>query len=291
MTNQIAKKFVTVAGVRFAYVDRGKGAPLLFLHGNPTSSYLWRNIIEPLSKNYRCIAPDLIGMGDSQKLTEGGPERYSFFEHQRYLDAFIEGLALDRKVVLVVHDWGSALGFDWLRRFPERARGVAYMEAILGTRAWEDMPPPARQIFRDLRSPAGKSMILEQNFFVEELMPRSVLRALSDEEREEYRRPFRDPGESRLPTLSWPRQLPIGGEPPEICELVERYVAFLEGSSLPKLFINGEPGRLLVGPARDRCRRFSNQREVTVRGLHYLQEDSPAEIAASIDEWAKDLEP
>ncbi len=289
MTQQIAKKFITLAGVKLAYVERGVGAPLLFLHGNPTSSYLWRNIIEPLSKEYRCVAPDLVGMGDSQKLTVGGPERYSFFEQQRYLDAFIDSLELDRKVVLVVHDWGSALGFDWLRRFPDRVRGIAYMEAIVGVRAWEELPPPAREIFQALRSPAGEAMVLTNNFFVEELMPRSVLRTLSHEEREEYRRPFREPGESRRPTLSWPRQLPIGGEPREICELVERYAAFLETSPVPKLFINADPGRLLVGPARDRCRRFPNQREVTVRGLHYIQEDSPAEIAASIAEWVREL--
>lgn len=289
MTDPIAKKFAHVDGARIAYVDRGTGAPMLFLHGNPTSSYLWRNIIEPLSKDYRCIAPDLVGMGDSDKLPAGGDERYSFFEQQRYLDAFIDALELSEKVVLVVHDWGSALGFDWLRRFPERVRAIAYMEAIVGVREWEEMPPPAREIFRKLRSPQGEHLVLEENFFVEELMPRSVLRELTLEERAEYRRPFLEPGEARRVTLSWPRQLPIGGEPREICELVERYAAFLETSEVPKLFINAEPGRLLVGPGRDRCRHFPNQQEITVRGLHYIQEDSPVEIATGIANWAKGL--
>lgn len=287
MNAQMTKKFAHVADVRFAYVERGTGAPMLFLHGNPTSSFLWRNIIEPLSARYRCIAPDLIGMGDSQKLEAGGPERYSFFEQQRYLDAFIDALDLREPVVLVVHDWGSALGFDWLRRFPDRVRGLAYMEAIVGVRAWEEMPPPAQEIFRNLRAPQGEHLVLQENYFVEQLMPRSVLRELTPEERAEYRRPFLEPGEGRRVTLSWPRQLPIGGDPREICELVERYSAFLERSPVPKLFVNAEPGRLLVGPGRERCRRFPNQQEITVRGLHYIQEDSPAEIAAGIADWAK----
>ncbi|MFZ5892547.1 MAG: haloalkane dehalogenase [Myxococcota bacterium] len=289
MIDKISKKFMKVNSVEVAYVERGAGQPMLFLHGNPTSSYLWRNIIVPLSRSYRCIAPDLIGMGDSQKLSEGGEGRYSFFEQQRYLEAFLEALDFEQPLILVVHDWGSALGFDWMRRHPERVRGVAYMEAIVGVRAWDELPPPAREIFEALRSPRGEAMILEQNLFVEQLLPRSVLRELRPEELEEYRRPFREPGESRRPTLSWPRQLPIGGEPPEICELVERYAAFLAQSSTPKLFVNAEPGRLLVGPLRERCRRWPNQREVTVRGLHYIQEDSPHEIAAAILDWANEL--
>jgi haloalkane dehalogenase len=286
MTQRIQKKFETVAGVRMAYVDEGQGDPMVFLHGNPTSSYLWRNIVPPLASRFRCIAPDLVGMGDSQKL--GGSARYSFFEHQRYLDALLDVLEPQRKLILVVHDWGSALGLDWMRRFPERVRGVAYMEAIVGVRAWEELPPPAQEIFRALRSPRGDSMVLEQNFFVEQLMPKSILRALEPEEMEEYRRPFAEPGEGRRPTLSWPRQLPIGGEPREICELVERYARFLETSLVPKLFVNAEPGRLLTGPLRERCRRWPNQREVTVPGLHYVQEDSPREIATALLDWAKD---
>jgi len=290
MSQQNPKKFVNVNGSRLAYVDRGSGAPLLFLHGNPTSSYLWRNIIAPLSANYRCIAPDLVGMGDSDKLSPSlGPDRYSFFNHQRYLDGFIETLGLDQPVTLVVHDWGSALGFDWARRNPERVRGIAYMEAILEVRKWQDMPEQARTLFQALRSERGEDMILAQNLFVEQLLPRSILRTLTAEEHDEYRRPFREAGEDRRPTLSWPRSLPIDGEPREICELVERYAAFLAASAIPKLFVNAEPGRLLTGSARDTCRRFPNQEEVTVKGLHYVQEDSPTEIATALSAWASKL--
>jgi haloalkane dehalogenase len=285
----ISKKFMQVEGRRLAYVDSGSGAPLVFLHGNPTSSFLWRNIMAPLSAHYRCIAPDLVGMGDSEKLPSTSDAAYSFFEHQRYLDGFLEGLRLEQPALLVVHDWGSALGFDWLRRHPSGARGIAYMEAIVGVREWEAMPQQARELFQALRSPAGEQLVLEENMFVERLMPGSIMRALSPEEHAEYVRPFAQPGEGRRPTLAWPRQLPIAGQPREICEVVERYVAFLTRAQLPKLFINAEPGRLLVGAMRDACRRFPNQREVTVRGLHYIQEDSPAEIAAALRAFALSL--
>jgi haloalkane dehalogenase len=289
MTTQIAKKFTNIAGIKMAYIDRGSGPPLIFLHGNPTSSFLWRNVIAPLEHRYRCIAPDLVGMGDSEKLVPSSDERYSFFEQQRYLDAFFESLHLDRPPVLVIHDWGSALGFDWARRHPERVRGIAYMEAIVGVRAWEDFPPQAREMFQALRSPKGETMVLEQNAFVDRLLPGSILRTLTPEEHDEYRRPFREPGESRRPTLTWPRQLPIGGEPKVVCDLVERYASFLATSPLPKLFINAEPGRSLVGELRERCRRWPNQREVTVRGLHFIQEDSPAEIATALAGWLEAL--
>ncbi|MGC4087986.1 MAG: haloalkane dehalogenase [Polyangiaceae bacterium] len=289
MASENNKQFINVGPVRFAYVDRGEGAPMVFLHGNPTSSYLWRNVIAPLSGSYRCIAPDLIGMGDSDKLLSGAPDRYSFFEHQRYLDGFLEGLRFERPPLLVVHDWGSALGFDWARRHPERVRGIAFMEAIVGVRSWDNFPPAARELFQGLRSERGEAMVLEQNLFVEQLLPNSILRKLSTDEMDEYRRPFLAPGEARRPTLSWPRQLPIGGEPQEICELVERYAAFMASSEIPKLFVNAEPGRALVGALRERVRRWPNQREVTVPGLHFIQEDSPAEIAAAIADWAKDL--
>jgi len=289
VTEKIAKKSVTVEGVKLSYVDQGSGAPMLFLHGNPTSSYLWRNVMAPLSTKFRCIAPDLVGMGDSDKLTRGGPDRYSFATHQRYLDGFIAELGLSEPAVLVIHDWGSALGFEFARRFPHRVRGIAYMEAIVGVRNWEDLPPQGREIFQALRSERGEDLILKENFFIEKLLPSSIMRTLTAEEHDEYRRPFREPGEDRLPTLSWPRQLPIGGEPQEICEMVERYAEFMRTSPLPKLFVNAEPGRLLTGPMRDRVRSWSNQQEVTVKGLHYVQEDSPAEIAQAIRDWASAL--
>jgi haloalkane dehalogenase len=289
MPQENTKQFKHINNARLAYVERGAGRPMLFLHGNPTSSFLWRNILGPLSAQYRCIAPDLLGMGDSDKLPGDDPERYSFFVQQRYLDGFIESLSLDEPVILVVHDWGSALGFDFARRHPKRVRGIAYMEAITGIRAWEAMPPQARELFQALRSPAGEQMILEQNAFIEKLLPLSMLRTLTPEEHDEYRRPFREPGEARRPTLSWPRQLPIGGEPKEICALVERYASFLSESAMPKLFINAEPGRLLTGDLREACRRWPNQTEVTVSGLHYVQEDSPAEITSAIRDWARSL--
>jgi haloalkane dehalogenase len=275
-----------VNGAAMAYVDVGSGAPMVFLHGNPTSSYLWRNIMRPLSSDFRCFAPDLIGMGDSDKLVPSGPGRYSFAEHRAFLDAFLESMAFDAPIVLVVHDWGSALGFDWARRHPDRVRGIAYMEAIVGMRSWEDLPPPGRAIFKAFRSPDGERLVLEENAFVERVLPGNILRTLMEAEHDEYRRPYRVPGESRRPTLSWPRQLPIEGEPEDICALVEAYVGFLARSPIPKLFVNADPG-VLTGPARETCRRWPNQREVTVRGLHYVQEDSPAEIAAAIADWAR----
>ena len=289
MNQKLDKKFQDIDGVRMAHVDRGEGPPMIFLHGNPTSSYLWRNILGPLSADYRCLAPDLVGMGDSDKLPGNDPERYSFFEQQRYLDGWLESLHLAQPAILVVHDWGSALGFDYARRYPTRVRGIAYMEAITGVRAWEAMPPQARELFQALRSPAGEQMILEQNAFIERLLPLSMLRTLTAEEYDEYRRPFREPGEARRPTLSWPRQLPIGGEPRPICELVERYASFLSQSTMPKLFINAEPGRLLTGELREACRRWPNQSEVTVPGLHYVQEDSADQITSAIRAWTKGL--
>jgi haloalkane dehalogenase len=289
MTPKISKHFMTVCGKRLAYVDQGRGLPLIFLHGNPTSSFLWRNVMAPLTERYRCIAPDLIGMGDSDKLSSSSDDAYSFFEHRRYLDALLEGLRLETTALLVVHDWGSALGMDWVRRHSERVRGLAYMEAIVGVREWADMPQPAQQAFRALRSSQGEELVLTHNFFVEKILPGGVLRALDAEELEEYRRPFRESGEGRRPTLAWPRQLPIAGEPREVCELVASYTGFLERSSLPKLFVNAEPGRILVGALRDACRRWPNQREVTVKGLHFLQEDSPVEIAAALGAFADEV--
>jgi haloalkane dehalogenase len=287
--NASLKRSAAVLGHTMTYVERGSGVPMVFLHGNPTSSYLWRDILAPLSTTYRCVAPDLIGMGDSDKLAPSGPDRYTFVEHRRFLDALLDSLGFDQPIFLVVHDWGSALGFDWTRRNPDRVRGIAYMEAIVGQRAWADFPEPGRSIFKALRSNAGEKLVLEENLFVEKLLPGGVLRPLTQAEHDEYRRPFREPGEGRRPTLTWPRQLPIDGEPADLCAEVARYVAFLERSPLPKLFVNAEPGRLLTGPLREACRRWPNQREVTVRGLHYVQEDSAPEIAAALADWARPL--
>ena len=279
------KSTVEVLGSRMAYVDRGEGDPIVFLHGNPTSSYLWRDVMPYVADLGRCIAPDLIGMGDSDKLGLSGPDRYRFAEHRRYLDAFLEAVGATQNVTFVVHDWGSALGFDWANRHRESVKGVAYMEAIVRPVSWDAWPEAARGIFEAIRSPAGETIILEKNVFVERILPGSVIRDLTDAEMGEYRRPYLDPGESRRPTLTWPREIPIDGEPEDVDAIVSDYALWLAGSDLPKLFVNAEPGSILTGPQREFCRTWPNQQEVTVAGIHFIQEDSPDEIGAAIRTW------
>jgi haloalkane dehalogenase len=268
-----------------AYVELGKGDPIVFQHGNPTSSYLWRNIMPHVESLGRCIALDLIGMGDSEKLTPSGPDRYTFAEHRRYFDAALETLGVTKNVTLVIHDWGSALGFDWANRHRDAVRGICYMEAIVRPVTWADWPDAARAVFQGFRSPAGEAMVLEQNVFVERVLAGSILRKLSDEEMAVYRRPFAEPGEARRPTLSWPRQIPIEGEPADVVAIADAYAEWLAGSPVPKLFINADPGAILIGAQREMCRRWPNQHEVTVRGRHFIQEDSPDEIGRAIAEW------
>jgi haloalkane dehalogenase len=279
------KRRVEVHGLGMAVVETGAGDPIVFLHGNPTSSYLWRNVIPHLEGLGRCIAPDLIGMGDSDKLPESGPGSYTFAEHRRYLDALLEQLGVRERVTLVVHDWGSALGFDWANRHRAAVKGIAYMEAIVKPLVWAQWPEAARRLFQGFRSEAGEAMVLDANVFVERVLPGSVLRKLGDAEMEVYRRPYREPGEGRRPTLTWPRQIPIEGEPPDVVEIVERYGEWLSSCDVPKLFVNADPGAILVGEQREFCRRFPNQTEVTVRGNHFVQEDSPDEIGRAIAGW------
>ncbi len=283
------KQRAAVLGLSMAYLEVGTGDPIVFLHGNPTSSYLWRNVIPHCESLGRCIAPDLIGMGDSDKLEASGPDRYRFVEHREHLDALLAALGVERNVHLVVHDWGSALGFDWANRHRGALRGIAYMEAIVRPLAWSDWPEAGRRLFQGFRSPAGEAMVLEQNVFVERVLPGSVLRKLGEEEMEVYRRPFREPGESRRPTLSWPREIPIDGEPADVTEIVRRYGEWLATSELPKLFVNAEPGAILIGEQREFCRSWPNQREVTVQGSHFLQEDSPDEIGRAVADWLGSL--
>lgn len=283
------KRNVTVRGRRMAYVEMGEGDPIVFLHGNPTSSYLWRNVMPHLADQGRCLAPDLVGMGDSGKLPDSGPDRYRFVEHREYLDGFLDAVGVRGGVTLVVHDWGSALGFDWARRHPERVRGIAYMEAIVTPIGWADWPENARGIFEGFRSPAGEEMILEKNLFIEAVLPASIQRTLTPEEMDVYRRPFEEPGESRRPTLTWPRQIPIEGEPEDVCRIVADYAAWLAESGVAKLFVNAEPGAILVGRQREVCRAWPNQTEVTVRGLHFVQEDSPDEIGEAVARWRRGL--
>ena len=279
---------VPVLGTELAYVDTGTPTrgTAVFLHGNPTSSYLWRNVIPHLrDTGWRCLAPDLPGFGDSGPSGTGG---YRFADHSRHLDAWFDALDLDR-VLLVLHDWGSGLGFEWARRHAERVLGIAYMEAILTELSWDDWPPSARGIFSALRSPAGEQLILEKNVFVERILPASVLRGLTEEEMAVYRRPFAEPGERRRPMLAWPRELPIDGEPADVVEVVRDYSAWLASSPVPKLFVDADPGSILVGRQREVCRAWPEQSEVRVAGSHFLQEDSPDDIGRAVAEFADRL--
>ena len=273
-----------------AYFDsgpvEGTDRTFVFLHGNPTSSYLWRNVIPHVTALGRCVAPDLIGQGDSDKLDDSGPDRYTFVEHRAWLDGLLDQLDLGDRVVLVIHDWGSALGFHWAFRHPDRVAGIAYMEAIVAPVAsWDDWPPNARGIFQGLRSEAGEEMVLEKNLFVDAILPNAILRGLTAEEHAEYRRPFLEPGESRRPTLTWPRQIPIEGEPADVVEIVEQYAAWMNQNEIPKLFVDADPGAILIGRQREFGRGWPNQTEVRVRGAHFVQEDSPHEIGEAIAAW------
>jgi haloalkane dehalogenase len=284
-----AKRRVASLGLQMAVRSAGDGDPIVFLHGNPTSSYLWRNIMPRLSARGRCLAPDLIGMGDSDRLPDSGANSYGFAEHYRHLCAALENLGVGDNVTLVLHDWGSALGFHWAFEHAHRVRGIAYMEAVVRPLTWSEWPEASRGLFQSLRSAKGEELILTRNIFIERILPGSILRKLSDEEMAEYRRPFQDEGEARRPTLSWPRQIPIDGEPPDVVALVQRYADWLKDSPIPKLFINADPGAILVGAQREFCRGWRNQVEITVRGSHFIQEDSPVEIAEALDSWLQTL--
>jgi len=268
-----------VLDTEMSYVDMGEGRPVVFLHGNPTSSYLWRNVMPHVAGTHRCLAPDLVGMGQSGKAPAGS---YRFVDHARYLDAWFDALDLTAGVTLVVHDWGSALGFHWARRHPERVRALVYMEAIVRPLTWADWPEVARKVFQGMRSPAGDEMVLEKNVFVERILPLSVLRGLTEAEMAVYRTPYVEPGEARRPTLTWPRQIPIDGEPADVVAIVDEYARWLAKSPLPKLFVNADPGTILTGPQRQFCRTWPHQDEITVRGGHFIQEDSPHEIGRAI---------
>lgn len=284
-TKELDKQTIVVNGKRMAYVEIGQGDPIVFQHGNPTSSYLWRNIMPQLAHRGRCIAVDLIGMGGSEKLDNPGPDSYRYAEHRDYLYTAWEQLGVTENVTLVIHDWGSALGFEWAMRNPEKVKGIVYMEGIVRSMRWDEWPEVIRPLFEGFRSVGGESMVLEKNVFVERVLPGSVLRGLSDEEMAVYRRPFEKAGEDRRPTLTWPRQIPLDGEPADVCAIADAYGEWLGLSDIPKLFINAEPGAILTGAQREFCRRFPNQTEVTVAGSHFIQEDSPDEIAAAINAW------
>jgi haloalkane dehalogenase len=280
-----------ILGHEMAYVEVGDGDPIVLLHGNPTSSYLWRNVMPHLQQLGRCIAPDLIGMGDSNKLPDSGSGSYRFVEHRRHLDALLEALNVCERVTLVIHDWGSALGFDWANRHRDAVKGIAYMEAIVRPQGWDHWDVMNMRPFLEaLRSEAGEKMVLQENFFIERILPGAVLRPLSSEEMTEYRRPFAEPGEGRRPTLTWPREIPIDGEPADTIAIVADYADWLATSDVPKLFLKAEPGALLGGGANlDTVRKWLNQTEVTVKGVHFIQEDSPDEIGQAIAGWMRSL--
>lgn len=275
--DQYYRRQVKVLDTTMNYIDIGEGDPIVFLHGNPTSSYIWRKIIPYVWEHGRCLAPDLVGMGQSGK---SPAQAYRFVDHARYLDCWFDALNLTNKVTLVVHDWGSALGFYRAMRFPEQIRSIAYMEAIALPRTWGDFGE-AGALFRALRSDTGEQMVLDHNFFVESILPRSILRELSDEEMAAYRAPFlaRD---SRLPTLVWPREIPIEGQPADVTAIVEQYGAWMSTSPIPKLLIVGNPGAIVRGRTLEFCRSWPNQIEVNVNGMHFLQEDSPHEIGKAL---------
>ena len=283
-TDPHPRKRVAVLDTEMSYVDSGQGNPIVFLHGNPTSSYLWRNIIPYVSAYGRCLAPDLVGMGQSGK---SPTHAYRFVDHAGYLDAWFEALNLTSNVTLVVHDWGSALGFHRAARYPEQITAIAYMEAIVMPLSWDDFGE-AGAIFRGLRSPKGEQMVLDDNVFVEGVLPRSVLRTLSDAEMAAYRAPFLE-RDARLPTLMWPRQIPIDNEPADVTTIVERYGRAMSRSAMRKLLIVGEPGAIGKGRALAFSRAWPNQSEVAVKGVHFLQEDSPDEIGRALQAFVKSV--
>ena len=284
-TNPYSKRYAEVDGKQIAYVEEGSGDPIVLLHGNPTSSFLWRNVVPELIDSGRVIVPDLIGQGDSEKLPASeGADRYSLEVAYGYVAGLLQTIGAQSRVTLVVHDWGSAIGFLWAMRNADALKGIAYMEAIVRPVTWEEWPAGAVGIFKGFRSKKGEDLILNRNTFIEGVLPGSVMRDLTEAEMDAYRAPYPNP-EDRQPLLNWPRQIPIDGEPADVVALVDAYGAFMNASQVPKLFINADPGSILTGAQREFCRGWPNQQEVTVRGTHFIQEDSPKEIGQAVASW------
>jgi haloalkane dehalogenase len=272
-----------------AYIDEGDGDAIVFVHGNPTSSYLWRNVMPHLEGLGRLVACDMIGMGGSDKLSRSGPDSYHYFEQRDYLFALWDALGLGDQVVLVLHDWGGALGFDWANQHRDRVAGIAFMEAVVAPMNWDDWDDSVRGVFQGFRSPQGERMVLEQNLFVEAVLPGAIRRRLTDEEMDHYRSPFAEAGEGRRATLSWPRNIPIDGAPAEVAAVVEDYGRWLAESDVPKLFVNAEPGAIVRDRIRAIVRAWRNLEEVTVKGVHFVQEDSPDEIGTALAQFVRRL--
>jgi len=283
------KNFAEVKGKQIAYIEEGQGDPIVLIHGNPTSSFLWRNIIPELMDYGRVIVPDLIGHGDSEKLnTDEWPEKYNLESAYSYVDGLLQQVNSDKNVTLVLHDWGSAIGFLWAMRHPKSVKAVAYMEAIVKPMKWTDWPETATGIFKGFRSEKGEDLILNRNLFIEAVLPGSIIRTLSNSEMDAYRAPYLKPMH-RQPMLSWPRQIPLDGSPVNVVNLVKQYGTFMLNSQIPKLFINADPGSILVGRPREFCRSWPNQKEITVTGLHFIQEDSPNEIGQAVANWIQEI--
>ena len=285
----IEKKYIEVNNKKMAYVDEGNGDTFLFLHGNPTSSYLWRNIAPHVEDLGRVVIPDLIGMGDSDKLDGVDNEGYKYHGQYGYLTELFDQLDLGNNIHLIIHDWGSAMGFQFARENPDRIKSITYMEAIVMPLTWEQWPDAATKIFGLFRSEAGEELVLEKNFFVERILLADSATGYTDEEKAEYIRPFINAGEDRRPTLTWPRQIPLDGDPSEVVEEVRKNSEFHKDSEIPKLFINADPGSILVGEQREFARTWKNQTEVTVSGNHFVQEDSSEEIGSALRNFVKAL--
>ncbi|HEY0817069.1 MAG TPA: haloalkane dehalogenase [Pseudonocardia sp.] len=284
-----ASRYAEVLGLRMAFREAGDGDPIVFLHGNPTYSYLWRHILDRIAPRGRCLAPDLIGMGDSDKLPDPGPTAYRFVEHRRYLDALFDELAVRERVVLVGHDWGGVLAMDWARRHPDAVRGLAYLETHVAPTSWASPDAPDPGLFGPLRGAEGEQLVLVENVFIEKVLQAGTQRVLTEAERDAYRAPYLRPGADRMAMLAWPREIPIDGDPPDVTDIVTRNAEWMASSPVPKLFINGAPGALLTGAAREACRRWPAQHEVTVPGLHFLPEDSAPAIADALGRWLATL--
>jgi haloalkane dehalogenase len=285
VTPEYSKHFANVLGYQMSYIEIGQGSPIVFLHGNPTSSYLWRNVLPHLTSCGRLIAPDLIGMGESEKLPPEEPDRYRFVGHRRYLEAFLDCVGVEKEVVIVGHDWGGALGFDWAYYHQSAIQGLVYMETFVRPLTWADLPDSFHPTLKAVRSQEGEKLVLDQNMFIEQMLPSVTLRSLTNAEMQHYRRPYTTPGDSRMPMLAFPREVPLNGEPSDVANAIDAYANWLKHSQIPKLFINAEPGVFITGSVRDFCRTWPNQTEITVPGLHFIQEDAPEQIGTAIADW------